>query len=327
MLIAVPSSIDTLIIPLPHLLAKADPATFAEGRRHLFFETSREGVVDRQNEDIASDALWASRKLFLEQGNLDINHWSWLGNPPGSGMRPEYVIGHPTDVKRSGKSIYVQGEIFSSLTPPPPDSNGEWANKFWHSLTQTQPAMKWFPSVFGKIDTRGIEVQQRGGKTVRFITGPMLWFSVGFAQRAQHPALGSVSMLPVGPFANTGIIAKAVDTNRVQLSHNIAVMPLETFAKAITSAGLITSGDAGSLDSKGTLEGTQALRRESLEGSGTPSYAKLKTKILKMLLNKQIEGTLEHVTEAFKNAGAGEMAKKFAVRLGEEAADEYKKLS
>ena len=271
-------------------------------------------MIDRENEDIAADALWNSRTLFLQQGNFDVSHFSWIGNPVGTGMRPEYVIGHPTDVKRRGPSIWVAGEIYSSLTPPPENGSGWWANEFWHSISALRPPKKWFPSVFGKMSPGGVEMQVRKGKTVRFIKGPMAWFSVGFAQRAQHPALGAISSTPVGPFGGT-IIAKAVNTGRPVVQDNIAVLTLETFAKAVTAAG-DTGGSPG-------LTGVPAMRREALEGVPKTLgqlYERTKPIVMRLIMSGKIEGTLKATAEAFRRAGVPrEHAARFAERLGSEA--------
>lgn len=343
MLVAVPSTVDTILMPLSSVLAKAHPSGVTENRRLVYFETSREGDVDREGEDIAADALWASRQHFLEQGNLDIGHFSWLGNPRGTGMRPEYVVGLPIDVRRNGPSIYVQGEIFSNISPPPENlqvamddpsvlgSNGGWADRFWHSLTGMRPPMRWFPSVLGKMHPGGVEMQVRHGRRVRFITGPMAWFSVAFAQRAQHPTLGPISTDPLGtPFAHDqatpegDVIAKAVQSGTSALDDRVMVMTPRMFAKAVDTAGVVTSGDPHALNEKGNLTGVAAVRGEALEGAGNADvrklYARLKPKVLRRLLTGKIEGTIRAVAEAFRKAGAPDKyAHAFAVQLGEEA--------
>ena len=238
-----------LVVDLP-VLAKASQM---DGRRYVYFEASREGVIDREGEEVAVDALWRSKDLFLDQGNLDINHFSWLGNPYGTGARPEYVIGLPVGVARKGPSIFVKGEIFSSRTPPPPGSNGEWADWFWHSLTELDPPMRWFPSVFGQIKPGGVELVKRGGKTYRRITD-VEWFSVGFAQRAQHPALPPVSLEPMGPLAKAAAYphGEVARVGGVRLSWR-------AFAKALSVGVPVTDAP---------LErGVQALAPEDLEGA------------------------------------------------------------
>ncbi len=315
-LLTLPDSVSNIVVPLPHLYAQGEQIT--PERRLVYFETAREGVVDRQGEDIAADALWASRKHFLEQGNFDINHFSWLGNPAGTGMRPEYVIGLPFDVKRQGKSIWVAGEIFSSTTPAPAPMtmtfNGEtvtvppnaaWADHFWHSIKGLNPPMRWFPSIFGKLDPRGVKLETRSGKVVRFISGPIVWFSVGFAQRAQHPLLGSVSSTPIGPFSES-YIAKA---DMPLIDNHVAYMNLETFAKAVQ-----TVGDAGG---GSDLTGVPAIRRESLEG--VSSYEAMRSSILKRILSGKLEGTFEAIVAAFKEKGLdAENAAEYAKRLDKE---------
>lgn len=350
MLVAVPSTVDTILMPLSSVLAKAHPGGVAEGRRLVYFETSREGEIDREGEDIAADALWASRRHFIEQGNLDIGHFSWLGNPRGTGMRPEYVVGLPVDVRRNGPSIYVQGEIFSNIAPPPErmdlamddptalGSNGGWADRFWHSLTGMRPPMRWFPSVLGKMHPGGVEMQIRNGKRVRFITGPMVWFSVAFAQRAQHPTLGPVSTDALGtPFATEesmqgDLIAKAVQTGRPAIDDRVMVLTPSMFAKAVDTASVVTSGDPHALDSKATLGGTTAIRRESLEGAAGADvrrlYQRLKPKVMRSLLTGKIDGSIRAVAEAFRKAGAPEKhAHAFAVQLGEEADEQVQRMT
>lgn len=238
-----------LIVGLPAVAKAAQ----MDGRRLIYFEASREGVIDREGEEVAIEALWRSREVFLSQGNLDINHFSWLGNPYGTGARPEYVVGLPLEVARQGRSIYVKGEIFSNRTPPPPGSNGEWADWFWHSLTAMTPPMRWFPSVFGQIRPGGVEVVKRGGKVYRRITD-VEWFSVGFAQRAQHPELPPVSLEPIGPLAKAGGYPSRLEVARA----GGLWLSWGAFAKAL-SMGLPVTDAA-------LKRGVQALTRESLEG-------------------------------------------------------------
>lgn len=304
-LLTLPPGVDTLLIPLDQAV-RAEPGT----RRVIYFEASREGVVDREGEDIAADALWASRKLFLSQGNIDVNHWSWLGNPPGTGMRPEYVIGLPLEVRRAGPSVFVKAELFSNLAPPPLGSSGEWADRVWHSLTQMQPPMRWFPSVFGKLAPDAVvEVEVRDGQKVRVIRGPIEWYSVGLAQRAQNPALPPVSLEPLGAFA------KAEATGRPVTLGRIAVVPYRVLAKALTQAAVLTAGDPHALDPKSGLTGVPAIRRESLEGL----YRRLAPRVLRELLMGRVEGSVKGVAKAFVRLGAPSCAARaMALRLAKE---------
>lgn len=304
-LVTLPPGVDTLLIPLEGAV-RAEPGR----RRVIYFEASREGVVDREGEDIAADALWASRELFLKQGNIDVNHWSWLGNPPGTGMRPEYVIGLPLEVRRQGPSIFVKAELFSNLAPPPPGSSGEWADRVWRSLTQMVPPMRWFPSVFGKLAPDAVvDVEVRDGQKVRVIRGPIEWYSVGLTQRAQNPALPPVSLEPLSAFA------KAETTGQPVAMGRVAVVPYRTLAKALTQAAILTAGDPRALDAKRGLTGVPALRRESLEAL----YRRLAPRVLRGLLLGRVEGSVEGVAKAFAKLGAPPCAaRRMALRLGKE---------
>ncbi|WP_157202983.1 hypothetical protein [Calidithermus chliarophilus] len=311
-LIGLPSHVSKLAIPLDAL---AKGVVGPTGQRLVYFETSREGVTDREGEDIAADALWDSRELFLRQGNLDLNHWSWLGNPPGSGMRPEYVIGQPLDVAREGGSIFVLGEIAQKAPPPPAEAvpgmpaGSSWADWFWHTVSVQNPPMRWFPSVFGNIAPHAtVEVELRDGRSVRLIKGPLEWFSVGFAQRAQHPELPAVSTTPLGAFAMS-----ADRPTLVPGVPEVAVLPYAAFAKAVQGAQAVMAGYG--LEGKAGLSGVGAVRRESLEGR----YERHKRRVLGKLLRREIDGSLEGVADAFMKCGfsKGE-ARHCAIRLGQE---------
>lgn len=292
-----------IIVQLPHM-AKA---TDVDGRRIVYFEASRDGVVDREGDIVAADALWASRKVFLEQGNLDLNHWSWLGNPIGTGARPEYVIGLPLEVKRQGRSIYVKGEIFSNRTPPPPGSAGDWANWFWHSITQMDPPQRWYPSVFGSI--KAVEHDTVRGKRVRRITA-VEWFSVGFAQRAQHPELPPVSTEPMGP------LAKAVQVRPDEGARaGVEVMDLSTFAKALTVGVPVTDSAA--------KEGVQAMTPESLDRrvKKIVPYEKLRGRVLRAILRGRVAPKRAVIAQAFQKLGCDPgTAREYTERLLLEAA-------
>ncbi len=264
------------------------------GQRFVYFETSREGVIDREGDDILADALWASKDLFLEQGNLDINHWSWLGNPYGTERRPEYEIGIPVDAKRQGKSIFVKGQIYTNATKPTKlasfEGMGFWADEFWHSITAMNPPKRWYPSVFGNI--KSVRVETRRGRRVRVITGTE-WFSVGFATRAQHPELPPVSTEPLGPLRKAvGVDVGLVNLDRVK--RGVWEMGLGTFAKALTTGAIV-------LDSP-SKTGVQALTRESLERdvrnvTERPDYDRLKARVL----NRIRKGSLSPKYDAIRS--------------------------
>ncbi|QWK23112.1 hypothetical protein [Thermus antranikianii] len=231
-LLTLPPGVDTLLIPLDQAV-RAEPGT----RRVIYFEASREG-------------WWTGRARTLRQmpsGPLGSSSFprgtSTSITGPGSGTpghrdAPRVRDRASLEVRRAGPSVFVKAELFSNLAPPPPGSSGEWADRVWHSLTQMQPPMRWFPSVFGKLAPDAVvEVEVRDGQKVRVIRGPIEWYSVGLAQRAQNPALPPVSLEPLGAFA------KAEATGRPVTLGRIAVVPYRVLAKALTQAAVLTAGD------------------------------------------------------------------------------------
>jgi hypothetical protein len=127
-----------IIVALPHMAKAVTEA----GRRVVYFEASRDGVLDRENEMVATAALWASRELMIDQGDLDITHWSHLASPVTGRPQPEYRIGHPTEIRRSKdqRAIFVKGEIYQATHAPPAGSSASWAERWWHSQVGQTPA-------------------------------------------------------------------------------------------------------------------------------------------------------------------------------------------
>lgn len=289
-----------LIVDLPHM-AKAMQANGQQ--RNVYFEASRGGVVDREGEEVAVEALWRSRELMLDQGDLDIAHWSHLPNPNTGRPDPGYRIGVPVDIKRQGRSVYVKGTIYSNLTPPPPESSGDWAEKFWHSQVGQNPPAKWFPSVYGRIKPGGVEVVEMNGRMVRRIID-VEWHSVGFALRAQHPDLGPVSLEPMGTLAKAD--------NAHQGTHDALTaagglrMTWGTFAKAVSTVGAPITDHAA-------LTGVQSLTKESTEkrtrkvvAAGAAGDARVaRLAVLRQVKAGNIPATLKGLTDAFKAVGHG----------------------
>ena len=285
----------SLIVDFPRsTLAKAslDPS----GKRTVYFEATREGVIDREGEEVAADGLWQSRELMLSQGDFDISHFSHLPNPQTGRPQPEYRIGHPTQVTRQGKSIFVAGDIYQSgegVSAPTQGDHPFWPDYFWHSIAQQNPPAKWFPSVYGKINPGGIEVVMVKGQQVRRITS-VQWYSVGFALRAQHPALGPVSLTPVG-----NLMAKA-DLNQPDTLH----LPWGAFAKSVSEVGQIVTDHAA-------LTGVQALTRQSLDGAvrkqvaGGQGRAQLRLKALRAIHAHILEAKKSALTNFFRREGLG----------------------
>ena len=301
----------TIILDLPRQALSKAAVSEHGGRRNIYFEATREGVIDREGEEVTAKSLWDSRELMLDQGDFDISHWAHLPNQLTGRPQPEYRIGLPTQVTKTGtkgrQSIWVGGEIYSNLTAAPEGSSGDWAEKFWHSLTGQNPPAKWYPSVYGKIVPGGIEVAQVKGQTVRRIT-KVQWHSVGFALRAQHPTVGPVSLAPVG-----SLLAKADAgglTGSLNARPDVLHLDSRTFAKAASEVGQIITDHA-------QLTGVQALTRQNLDtktynggvspaGSTNPRGLRARVVVLRAIKDGRLELNLKAISKAFRNLGASD---------------------
>ncbi len=276
-----------LIVDLPRPLAKA---AVEQGRRCVYFEATRDnGGADREGEQVAASGLWASRDLFLAQGNLDMAHWSWLPNPITGLPDTEYVVGLPEDVRRTSSggvtSIWVKGEIFQKgVQPAPEESNAARAERFWYAMAVQQPAMRYFPSVYGRIAPGGVELVRVGGRDVRRIT-KVEWLSVGFHTRVQHPDLPAVSTSPMGPLAK----AEQATVDRVASSGALR-LTWGNFAKACSEVGQIVTDHA-------QLKGVQALTKESLESRVREPLAR--TTVLRALKDGKLRARHADLAKAF----------------------------
>lgn len=242
-----------LIVDLPVAPLTREDA----GKRFIYSQVSIEnGRPDRQGEIIAIDALWASRDLFLEQGDLDIAHWAHMPNPLTGRPDLEMRIGIPTGVRRDANSIFIKGEIFAPTAEPDPDSSASRAELFWAALHRMRPAARYYPSIFGFI--RDAEYLILDGQSVRRVTA-VEWISVGFHNRVQHPDVPPVSLDPLGPFAKADGTALEPPDNVLNQLGGMR-LTLGQLAKAMT-VGLPVSTDPTQ------RTGISALARESLDKS------------------------------------------------------------
>jgi hypothetical protein len=329
-MLVLPSNIDHISLGLNSNLQPE----YDNGLRYVYFEASKDGGTDREGEDIAVEALWKSKDLFLSQGYFDINHFAWLGNPTGTGMRPEYIIGtNPTQVKRQGKSLFVAGSIFSSNSAPPESFNlsmgGKgsevkpniyWANMFWHSITALKPPMRWFPSVFGRIDRSAAKLETRDGVSVRVFDAStkIEWFAVGFAMRAVNPDLPAVSAEPMGPLKKEKsgeIMAKAVSSSLPIINSNVAYMSMDVFGKAMSNPqgqGPDIVNDAV-MNNKNGLNDVAAVQQPTKE----LTLDFLTKDILARVAHRTLEGSIGAISKHLTQYGfTPEQAKKLAVMIG-----------
>ena len=117
------------------------------GKRFIFLEASNEGL-DQTNEKIMAKALAESTDLFLKFGNIDIDHFTVIGQKLGMSLKEakSYEIGRPVDVKIDGNTTFVKAQLYEGTGPM-----AENANMVWESMTQLNPPQRWDPSVGGAV--------------------------------------------------------------------------------------------------------------------------------------------------------------------------------
>lgn len=251
-------------------MLKATPR-MEDGQRIIYIEASNE-ALDRQGEVVMAKALADSADYFLQNGNLDIDHFTLIGPRLGIKDSSLYEIGRPTEVKSRDGSTFVKGVIYSGSGPA-----AEQANNFWSSMTDINPPQRWYPSVGGAIPAGG-KVVDFDPKTHqrRVLVKATRWINVGFSKTPVNPAVPTVSTVPFGALAKSWT-ADGID-----------------FAKALT-AGYGTDSAA--------LAGGAALRRQSLHGA-ISSYVEFRDAMLDALKsgaagdNPSSRGLVAYASEA-----------------------------
>jgi hypothetical protein len=198
-----------------------------------------------------ADALWESRDLYAEKGNIDIEHLTVIGYKLGIPFPRDYEIGRPVEVKRADAALFVKGEIYRGH---------EQADKWWKTQTAQEPPMKWYPSAGGRTLARRVVFDPTSG-TKRTIITKTAWTNVAFAQEPVNQTVQAVKRVPFGVFAKArawalahGIVCECDDAGVCACR---TVSPGEAaFGKAVT-AGYGT-------DSAG-LTGGGALRVQSIQ--------------------------------------------------------------
>jgi len=173
-------------LSFPDFLKAVTPAE-EDGARFVYLEASNQ-ARDLQGEVVLAKALRDSAEYFLRYGNLDIDHKTQLGPQAGSDYLL-FEIGQPVDVRASGESTWVKGSIYQGDT-----KTAEHANHFWDSITKMKPAKRWYPSVGGSIQERGVSGTIPVVKKVR-------WTNIGFSATPVNPAVPQVSTVPFGALA------------------------------------------------------------------------------------------------------------------------------
>lgn len=220
-------------------LLKATPSEEA-GRRFVYVEASNE-ARDFQGEKVLAKALADSSGYYAKYGNLDIDHYSIIGQRMGLPEPHLFEIGRPAEVQSSGARTFVKGEIYRGDGPLAAN-----ANRFWDSLTKIDPPKRWYPSVGGSITARATETDPLTKAETAVICG-VRWTNIGFSATPVNPAVPTVSTVPFG------ILAKCWGATGIDLAKALSATP----------AGPDVA----------TLTGGAALARQSLDGAPQNYFA------------------------------------------------------
>lgn len=274
-----------LLASLPDFISigsflKATPQT--EGaRRIVYFEASNEGL-DQQEEAIAAKALADSADYFKRYGNIDIEHYTLLGQPNVQKGRPGipgcelYEIGRPLEVRQRGTTTFVKAEIYQG-----DGDAAKCANYFWSTLTDLNPPQRWYPSVGGSVLEGGkqIVVDEKTGLRKALIT-KVRWNNIGVSKTPVNQHVGTCATVPIGAFAKSWTAA-GLD-----------------FAKAL-EAGYATDAAA--------MTGGQALGMQSLD-AGVHSYFDWRERLAQAMRSGEVG----------KNPGARELIEFSAKKFGQQ---------
>lgn len=233
---------------------KATPVTEGDDR-FVFFEASNE-AVDQQGEVVLAKALAESASYYLKFGNLDIDHYTQIGARLGIPNYELFEIGRPIDVRISSGSTFVKAQVYRGEGPA-----AEQANGFWSSVTDLTPPKRWFPSVGGKVISKGIVIDP-DTKAKRAIIEKVRWTNVGLSRTPVNSNLSQVSTVPFGALAKS-LTAEGFD-----------------FSKAI---------EAGYGTDSAALEGGGALRKQSLE-PGLLSYWDFRDGLAELIRKGKVGG-------------------------------------
>lgn len=223
---------DPSFITLDANLFKATPISDG-GDRFIYFEASNEGV-DRQGERVLAKALAESASLYLQNGNVDLDHLSLLRRGTKEGVEAE--IGFPVAVDIGDSRSFVKAQLFSGT-----GDLARNANMVWSSLTELSPPKRWYPSIGGSTLAKSQEVDPETNRSVTVIH-KVRWTNVALASAQINQHLGAASVKPVG-----------------------------TFCKSLNSFVLSKGLEAGYGTDSAALTGGGALRKQSLHG-GVADY-------------------------------------------------------
>jgi hypothetical protein len=236
------------------------------GQRTLFFEASNEDL-DHQNEIILQRALADSADYYLRHGNVDLSHWSLLGPRAGIANPLAYEIGRPLEVHVDGTRTFVKAVLYRGDS-----AQARNANLVWDSLTRQFPPATYFPSVGGSVLEKSVKLDPATGGKVAVVT-KVRWSNVALDRCPVNKTVPQISTVPVG-----------------------------TFAKSLGGFVIAKSLEAGYGTDSATLTGGNAVRVQSLDGTGTGTAKRIRAQTKAALAARRITGTEASAIEAALNA-------------------------
>lgn len=241
-----------------------------DGERIIYMQASNESV-DYQNEKVLTEALAQSASYFERYGNIDIDHITMIGAKQGIPNYMAYEIGHPIEVKISGRETFVKAQLYRGDAPI-----AEKANMVWDSIANVTPPSRWYPSVAGPIIRKDIEIDKDTKAKIAVIK-EVRWTNIGLSRTPVNLSVPTAGTVPFGVLAKCWTPAGL------------------NFAKAL---------EAGYGTDSATLIGGGALRNPSLHGSHI-SYHELREKLAGALRGSQAgnrpnaRSMVQYLTESF----------------------------
>ncbi|WOL24213.1 head maturation protease [Yersinia phage fHe-Yen8-01] len=181
------------------------------GKRYIFLEASNEGL-DQTNEKIMAKALDESKDFYLKFGNIDIDHYTVIGEKLG--MTPKeskaYEIGRPVEVRISGDTTFVKAQLYEGHGPM-----AENANMVWEGMTQVNPPQRWYPSVGGAVLAKSQHIDPETQQKITLVD-KVRWSNIALSQMPVNQHLRTASLMPIGTLTKSmgGIVmAKALEAS------------------------------------------------------------------------------------------------------------------
>ncbi len=220
------TSLDNIRVDLGTMLKAS--AREENGERVIYCEAANENR-DQQGERILQKALEDSREYFLSRGVIDLDHRTLVGHKQGIANPYQYEIGRPTEVRCLPGATLVKGILYKG---------NQLADFVWKSMTEWNPAKRWFPSVGGAITDKADGMIRR-----------VRWNNLAFTSEPVNHTVGEFSIVPFGEFAKSFIGSSAVNDD------------------GATPPVVVKGLEAGYGTNLADLTGGAALREESLHGA------------------------------------------------------------